>query len=359
MSPAVSVIVPTFNRAAMLREAVESVLAQGEDDLEVLIIDDGSTDSTREMVAATFGADLRVRYHHQPNAGASTARNTGLDLSSGEYIAFLDSDDAWQPWHLRLQLAGLRRHPEVGFIWSNVDLVDERGTVVAESALPTLLSAYGDFPLDELFAASEPLSELGADLPPGDGSGRLYRGDIFSAMVIGNLVMPSSAVMRRSLLDRVGRFDEQLVRGEDHEFFLRACREGPAGYADIASIRYRVGLPDQRTAPAMGLAIAKAYLRLLETTLVRDADRITLPVRMIHDARARGHQWAGDMALLSGARAEARAQLSAAFRLRPRLRTLVTLAATLLPGFVLRLLTGLGGRVRGLVKRATRRRAQG
>ena len=358
MSPAVSVIIPTFNRAAMLREAIETVFAQGHDDLEVIVIDDGSTDSTREMVATTFGGDERVRYHYQANAGASTARNTGLDLSRGDYIAFLDSDDAWQPWHLRLQLAALERHAEIGFIWTNVDFVNGLGEITAESALPRLLSAYGYFPLDELFSTSAPLSELGIEVSLEYRDCRLYIGDIFSAMIVGNLVMPSSVVMRRALLDRVGRFDERLVRGEDHQFFLRASREGPAGYADIPSIRYRVGLPDQRTAPAMGLEIAKAYLGLLDATLARDADRITLPASMIREARARAHEWAGDMALLSGSRTEARAHLSTAFRARPRLRTLATLAATLLPAAAFRLLLRVGGQAIGLLRRAIGPRVQ-
>ena len=111
MSAKVSVIVPTFDRVAVLREAVESVLAQTHRDLEVVVVDDGSTDATPELVAAFAAGDARVRYERQANAGAAAARNTGLAAASGDFVAFLDSDDSWVPWHLSLMLAGLERYP--------------------------------------------------------------------------------------------------------------------------------------------------------------------------------------------------------------------------------------------------------
>ena len=351
MSPAVSVIIPTFNRAVMLQEAIESVFAQGHDDLEIVVIDDGSTDTTREMVAATYAGDERIRYHYQANAGASAARNAGLDLSRGDYIAFLDSDDAWQPWHLALQLAGLGRYPEIGFIWTNMDAVNSAGEVIASSALATLLSAYSHFSMDDLFSMASPLVGLGIELPAAYRGRKLYVGDVFSAMVVGNLVLPSSVVMRRGRLDVVGRFDGRFATGEDYEFFLRACRAGPVGYADIPSVRYRMGTEDRLSGPSMALPIARNYLEVLEETLARDADRISLPTAMIRAARADAHQWVAETELLSGSVSSARKHLVAANRIRLRPRSLAALVATLLPAPVLQLAIRSLRRLRSLLRR--------
>jgi glycosyltransferase involved in cell wall biosynthesis len=97
----VTVLIPTYNRAYCLARAIDSALAQSYPHLEVLIVDDGSTDSTRKLVEGTYGGDRRVRYLYQPNGGVSSARNHGLRQARGDYVAFLDSDDVWKPWKLQ------------------------------------------------------------------------------------------------------------------------------------------------------------------------------------------------------------------------------------------------------------------
>src|SRR5579863_7279546 len=114
----VSIIIPTFNRAYCIRHTVDSVVAQTHANWEVLIVDDGSTDGTRELIASTYSHDPRIRYLYQPNAGVSHARNTGIAESHGEFVAFLDSDDVWKPWKLAVQLACLAGQPEIGMVWT-------------------------------------------------------------------------------------------------------------------------------------------------------------------------------------------------------------------------------------------------
>lgn len=333
MSATVSVIIPTFDRAYVLREAVDSVLAQLHGEVELIVVDDGSTDGTRELMASAYRNEDRVHYRYQPNAGLASARNTGLDLATGDYLAFLDSDDAWKPWHLALLLAALDGVPDVGMIWTDIDAVDANGAVISTPYLAELLSAYGYFSRDDLFSSSFPLADLSVDLPPEFLSHRLYVGDIFSPMLMGNLVLPSSVVMRRERLEQVGRFDERLSGGADHEFFLRVCRVGPVAYADITDVRYRIGTGDKMGGLASaGSATALEYLHLLDGTLERDADRITLSPEMITTARVHAHRWVGEMQLLAGSRRSARAHFARVIRIRPRQPwILVLIVLTFLP----------------------------
>jgi glycosyltransferase involved in cell wall biosynthesis len=340
MSGLVSVIIPTFERQQTLRAAVESVLSQSYGEIEVIVVDDGSTDGTRELMTHGFD-DPRIRYHSQANAGVSSARNAGLDLAAGSYIAFLDSDDAWMREHLSLLVAGLDRHPEAGMIWSDTAFIDGAGTVVSSPALVELFSAYRYFPLDGIFSTSTPLSELGVDLPPGPQDRRLHVGDVFSPMLMGNLVLTSSVVMRRVRVEAAGRFDERLTVGEDYDFFLRACRVGPVAFADTVDTMYRVGTADKLGGPRTSLAMARAYLRVLDTTLARDTGRITLSPQMVRSARVHGHRWVGELELLSGSRRVARAQLAYALRLRPsQPSTIVLFLLTFAPHRVFLFLVG-------------------
>jgi glycosyltransferase involved in cell wall biosynthesis len=121
-----TVIIPTHNYGRFLEEAVASVLAQGVDDLEVVVVDDGSTDETPAILARLD--DPRVRSVRIEGGGASGARNTGLDLARGRYIAFLDADDRWRPGKLARQLALLEAEPDIGFVFTNFSRFDDSGT---------------------------------------------------------------------------------------------------------------------------------------------------------------------------------------------------------------------------------------
>jgi glycosyltransferase involved in cell wall biosynthesis len=112
-APLVSVVIPTYNYARFVSEAVDSVLAQTYPSLEVVVVDDGSTDDTREVLAR-YGD--RIRYIYQPNAGLPAARNTGIKAARGEFIGLLDSDDVFHPRKFELQMRYMLAHPEVGML---------------------------------------------------------------------------------------------------------------------------------------------------------------------------------------------------------------------------------------------------
>ncbi|WP_408958823.1 glycosyltransferase family 2 protein [Natrinema sp. 74] len=211
----VSVIIPTYNRAATLPRAIDSALEQTIDDLEVVVVDDGSTDDT-ESVLADY-EDPRVRsITHDTNRGANVARNTGIEHANGEYVAFLDSDDEWHPEKLERQLSALegRSSDWVGaYCDSAFDLSGTSGRLRTTAA--SVLASRDDEPTRE--GGEELMAEILADnVQPGAGSTLLVR----------------TAVARD-----VGGFDEDLDRFQDPEFCLRVLEHGRLAYLDGVLVR--------------------------------------------------------------------------------------------------------------------------
>ena len=186
MVPLVSVITPARNVAPWIEAAIRSVLAQTMPDLEHFVVDDGSTDATVDVVASIV--DPRLRLLTQPARGASAARNAGLRLSSGPFVAFLDGDDYWTPDKLERQTAILEAHPEIDLTFSWSAIVDEAGV-----------------PIGHIMRAA---------------AGRAGFADVFTRDVVGN---GSSVVMRRSALERVGAFDETLRAATDFDMWARVA----------------------------------------------------------------------------------------------------------------------------------------
>jgi glycosyltransferase involved in cell wall biosynthesis len=183
--PQVSIIIPTYNRAHFLPDAIESVFAQTYRNWELIVVDDGSTDNTKEVVEK-YGS--RVRYFYQENKGPGAARNLGIRQARGEYIAFLDSDDMWMPEKLERQVRLFEREPDVGLAGCGCYYVDEGGTV------------------------------RGAEQAP-------YTIDHKDMQVRCALVGSTDAAMaRRVCFEEVGLFDESLLRCEDWDMWLRISK---------------------------------------------------------------------------------------------------------------------------------------
>jgi glycosyltransferase involved in cell wall biosynthesis len=317
--------------------AVDSVIAQTHRNLELIVIDDGSTDGTGELLKRCHGDDPRITYIWQEQAGVANARNVGLAHVRGELVAFLDSDDAWRPWKLAFQVECLRRFPKVGLVWTNMVGIDAEGKPIPGSSLTDILDNYHRFALDELFSERVSLASLLA-APPEARDGNLWIGDVFSKMVIGNLVLPSSSVVTRERLEQVGRFDERLrVAGEDFDFFLRISEHGPVAFADVPGVLKSVGQRDQLSHPARHLYLARNYVRTMDAAIERADGRIDLPPGVLRDARARGRAWTAQAYLEAGDATCARQFIRESLRLRPLdPKTLVIALLAMLPGAVSR-----------------------
>ena len=209
MSPQVSVIITTYNRAAMVTEAVKSVLAQEMTDFELIVIDDGSTDETEERLSI-YGS--RLKYYQQENAGVSSARNRGLESARAPLVAFLDSDDLWLPAKLQVQHKYMMEHPEV-----------------------------------HICQTEEIWWRNGRQVNP-KRHHRKPSGDIFRRSLDLCLVSPSAVMMQRQLFEKVGYFDEELPAAEDYDLWLRISVEYPVPLLPDPVVIKRGGHSDQLSA---------------------------------------------------------------------------------------------------------------
>ncbi|MBI4357836.1 MAG: glycosyltransferase family 2 protein [Candidatus Omnitrophica bacterium] len=190
--PKVSVITPTHNRCRLLPKAIESVRAQTFGDWELLVIDDGSVDSTAQVVGDWVGKDSRIKYIYQRNAGCAAARNRGLREAKGEYIAFLDDDDVFLPTKLEIQAQFLDEHSDYGFVYSDVDLVDQEGRYLRRTpAVPQRT---------------------------------------FLEIIMGFEPPPTSLLIRRECFDHVGNFYTELRGTDDYDMWLRIATEFQFAY---------------------------------------------------------------------------------------------------------------------------------
>ena len=199
----VSVVIPTYNSARFITQAVDSALAQTYSEVEVIVVDDGSVDDTQVVLADYAG---QITYIYQENKGPSAARNTGIGAAQGDYLLFLDADDLVPANKLELQVSLLDAQTDLGLVYSGWQYISEDGTQV----LGELRQKKQGLLLKEL----------------------LLRTFFFP---------PGAAVIRRECFERVGLFDESLTNAEDTDMWMRIARAGYAfGYVDRILFQYRI-----------------------------------------------------------------------------------------------------------------------
>jgi len=223
----ISVVIPSYNAAGMVEEAVESVLSQTWPNIECLVIDDGSSDGTEEALAPYKD---RIRYIKKENGGFASARNLGMKSASGDYIAWLDADDIFEHDKLERQMALFEACPNLGLVCSDFKMFDETG-VFRESALR---SYYGvlekGLSFEEIFQSEKVLA---------DGS-RCWHGSILNSLLKGNFVHPPTVVFRRAVFTDVGPQSVPLGNATDYEYLSRIACKYDIGLVNEPLLRYRI-----------------------------------------------------------------------------------------------------------------------
>lgn len=234
----VSVVIPTFNRAKVIDRAIKSVLAQTYKHIEVVVIDDGSSDSTQEIVSKFKG----IKYFKIENSGVSCARNIGVSKCLGDYIAFLDSDDEWVSDKIELQLEYLIKNPSVKIVYANEKWIRNNEVVQKKKH-------------------HEKLSGL-----------------IFSKCLDQCFIGPSSVLMEKTLFDSFGGFDADYEVCEDFELWLRVSFRNYIGLVDQELVIKYGGHDDQLSMkyPAMDYWRIKALYKFLISHNVENIEKILI-----------------------------------------------------------------------------------
>jgi glycosyltransferase involved in cell wall biosynthesis len=227
-APAISVVIPTYNRADFLLEAVESVYQQTFRDFELIVVDDGSTDGTANFLK---NYPNHLIYRYQANQGVSSARNLGVRMARGQWVAFLDSDDLWLPKKLETQARFFSQNPEA---------------VICQT--------------EEIWIRN------GRRVNP-QKKHRKFSGDIFGPSLLLCLVSPSAVMIERDLFNQEGGFDESLPACEDYDLWLRISSRCPIHLIDLPLVVKRGGHPDQlsRATPALDRYRIQALVKLLDS----------------------------------------------------------------------------------------------
>lgn len=201
--PKVSVNIPVYNDEKYIRETLNSALSQTYKELEVVIVDDGSTDRTAEIIRSY--RDPRIKYHYQPNQGIGAARNKALELSSGKYIAFLDHDDLWLPKKLEKQIALFEKNPELGLVFCDTIFFNEKGD------------------LYNIYKTRKP-----------------PRGNVFKHLLDWYFLSCETVVIKKDVLKNIGHFSPHMMMAEEYDLFLRIAYKYSIDYVDEPLAKYRI-----------------------------------------------------------------------------------------------------------------------
>ena len=215
--PSVTIVVPAYNRATLIRDAIASLRSQRDVDTDIVVVDDGSTDGTRDVVRDVIAADPRVRLIESIHGGVAVARNTGVRAAAADYITFLDSDDLCAPGRLRRQIDKLVSRPEIAVVTGH----------------------------------SRWFTKMGRDLQPAPGSMWYRRTD----------PILSNAMFRRAIFLDIGMFDESLAFAEDIDFYFRLFEANARILVEVETATYYRQHPDNMTKDegAMYRGILQAY----------------------------------------------------------------------------------------------------
>ena len=266
----ISVVIPSYNAADTIVEAVESVLAQTWPAVECLLIDDGYKDHTAEVLKPYLD---RIRYIKKENGGFASARNLGMKMATGDYIAWLDADDIFEPDKLEKQMAFFDALPTLGLVCSDFSLFDQSGEISAKANQ----SYYGIFErgigYGDIFEQAIKARD-GVDC---------WHGQVFDSLLLGNFIHPPTVVFRRCIFEDVGPQTEYLVNATDYEYLTRISQKHEVGFIDAPLLRYRIS-DTQSSSPANFAKNTRynemAIRHMLANFMLSDAQRAQLSTRL-------------------------------------------------------------------------------
>lgn len=236
----VSVAIAAYNARHTIAQTLDSLLAQTHRHLDIVVVDDGSTDGTAEVLA---GYAERVRVIRQTNAGIAMARNAGVQAARGDFIALLDADDLCYPDRIAIQLRFLQEHPDILLCSSDFSAFDARGPLQPASycgvyysrCSPQQGGVQARYPQQHRFALrpEESARRGGLTAIP------VYHGDVYHELLHGNFIHPPTVLFRREALQRAGMFDPEIRIVCEWEWFVRVARAGPVAHLDLPLLDYR------------------------------------------------------------------------------------------------------------------------
>jgi glycosyltransferase involved in cell wall biosynthesis len=215
----VSIVIPTYNRGYIIRDALDSIFKQTYKHFELIIVDDGSTDNTHEIVRSVVSKDVRY-IKHETNRGCSAAYNTGMQAASGQLIGFLDSDDVWKTDYLERQTDFFARHPDVDAVFTDTEIKGEGINI------ESLISLMHHFPA--LLGSERDMREYILD-----------RRAMYLCILEEIPVKPSALVFKSDLVTQYGGFNEEWPSGTDWDLLLRFSRSCTFGYIDARLVTQR------------------------------------------------------------------------------------------------------------------------
>jgi glycosyltransferase involved in cell wall biosynthesis len=263
-TPKVSVIVPTYNRERLVCEAIESILIQTYPNYEIIVVDDGSTDNTAEVLGKY---KTKICYIQQENKGPGDARNRGIAEASGKYIAFLDSDDMWFDFKLELQVAVMEKLTDVGFLFSDFCILKDAGKDI-HYGLRTWHKQIK--PWNEIFSKSTRYSSLNTKMAIPENDFDIFLGNLYYPLMFDPYVWPSGAVVRHECIDDTMKFAEGVFLYEDWEFFAKLSSKYNAVFMDIETFYNRGHSYDVRLTQCSKIKKAENRLRLIERVWKQD-----------------------------------------------------------------------------------------
>jgi len=277
--PTVSVIIPTFNRSGYITEAIESVLNQTYKDIEIIVVDDGSTDDTAERLKPY---EEKIRYIRTENGGPASARNAGMKEARGKYVSFLDSDDLYYPYKTELQVNFLDMHHDVAMVCTELSAVSDTKMLDEFHLKKYHRAAYAghDDTYEKIFSRHASMHETGLELK-GWEEKKVYIGHVFDRYYKELILSTNTVMFRRELFDRFGGQHEPYWYFEDYEFLLRIAKHHNVAFIDVPTYKLRYHNTQLSTTwnkPNGTEILVKKYANLIEIAEkhgLHDADYYT------------------------------------------------------------------------------------